>query len=357
MNVRLPSDLQRLAPFLVVALLGIAGLVLVTRGLGDGSGGGASAQQVLDRAFSGTGNREVRSGRMAITASANLQGEAQTSGNFTVKADGRFDQADGVAQLDLDMKVSGSGQNSDVGLLVDGKRAYVELEGRWYELPAGTLKRPAEGAGAQGLTAALGFDPRVWLRNPKSEGTAQVGGVATDHVSADVDVARMASDLTGLADRAGQSGALTPQVRESLDDAVKQARVDIYVGQKDDVLYKLAVSAQVDAEPGAGAAPVRGDLKFDVEVSDLGKPQKIVAPRNAAPAAEIQGIPGFSGLGSAGGGSGTGSGRTGSGSTGSGKSGSDAGGSASKRAEQAYLSCVQGAQDPAALDKCQALLP
>jgi len=332
----------------VVALLAIAGLMLVTRGLGNGTGGGADAQQVLDRAFSGGGKSESRSGKMAMTASADLQGAARTAGNFTVKADGRFD----APKLDLDMKVSGGGQDADIGLLVDGKRGYLEFDGRWYKLPAGTFNRGAGGAGAQNLTAALGFDPRGWLRNPRSVGTARVGGVVTDHVSADVDVTRMASDLTGLADRAGQSQGLTPRIREGLDDAVEQARVDLYVGQKDDVLYKLAVSARLDADLGEGAPPLKGDLKFEVAVTDVGKPQKIVAPRDAAPAGELQGIPGFTGqAGSAG------SGSSGSGKTGSGKSGSAGSGSAAKRSEQAYLGCVQQAQDSAALDKCQALLP
>jgi hypothetical protein len=343
MNVRLPSDLQRLAPFLVVALLGIAGLLLVTRGLGNGNGGGgANAQQVLDRAFSGAGKGESRSGKMAIKASADLQGAARASGSFTVQADGRFD----APKLDLDMKVSGAGQDRGLGLLVDGKRGYVELDGRWYELPAETLNR--EVGGAQNLTAALGFDPRGWLRNPRSEGTEQVGGVATDHISADVDVTRMASDLTGLAARAGQTERLTPQVREGLDDAVEQARVDLYVGQKDGVLYKLAVSARLDGDLGGGAPPVKGDLKFDVAVTDVGKPQRIVAPRSAAPAGDLPGIAGQTGSAKA---------KTGSGSSGSGNTGSAKSGSAAKRSEQAYLGCVQQAQDSAALDKCQALLP
>jgi hypothetical protein len=41
--MNLPSDLQRLLPYLVVAVLAIAGLLLVVRGVGDtgGSAGGA----------------------------------------------------------------------------------------------------------------------------------------------------------------------------------------------------------------------------------------------------------------------------------------------------------------------------
>jgi hypothetical protein len=41
--MNLPSDLQRLLPYVVVAVLAVAGLLLVVRGLGDtgGSAGGA----------------------------------------------------------------------------------------------------------------------------------------------------------------------------------------------------------------------------------------------------------------------------------------------------------------------------
>ena len=371
MNVRLPSDLQRLAPFLVVAILAIAGLVLVRGVGGDGGGGGADAQQVLDRAFGGGAKPQARSGKLTMNATVSLQGSGQTGGSFGVAADGKFDQTDAKSpKMELDMKVTGGGENGDVGFLVDGARAYLRFDGRWYELPGTTVAKPSEGAEGEGLVTALGFDPRAWLRDPKVVGTEKVGGVETDHVSADVDVARMASDLTGLAARSGQADEVPREVRQGLQDAVKQARVDLYVGKQDGVLYKLAASAQLDANLGQGAPPVRGDLRFDVELRDVGKPQKIEAPRDAAPADELKGLPGFGSLGSLGGGKAaggsgkSGTAKSGSGSTGStgsgGGSGSGAkssGASSSKQAEQAYLSCVQQAQDAAALDKCQALVP
>jgi hypothetical protein len=122
----------------------------------------------------------------------------------------------------------------------------------------------------------------------------------------------------------------------------------------------MAVAAQLDARLGEGVPPLQGDLRFGFEVGDVGKPQKIEAPRAAAPAAELEGIPGFDGLGSTGRGS---SGtkppqrNTGGGSAKPGKTRSNGTSSARKRSEQAYISCVQQTRDAAALDKCQALLP
>jgi hypothetical protein len=349
MNVHLPSDLQRLAPFIAVAVLAVAGLALVVRGVGGG-GGGSGAERVIERAFGEEG--KVRSGKFNVTAGLSLQGAQQQAGDVGLKAAGAFDQVG--PKFDLDLSATGGGEETSLRALSDGKQGFLRFGGRWYTVPKEQFERLGErqaGAGQSPLSA-LGVDPRSWLRNPTDQGTAQVGGEATDHVSADVDTAKMVSDFQGLAERTGQAADIPPQMRETIEDAVKQARVDVYVGQADGALRRLVVTAQLDAAVVPGVPPMQGQLRFDVQISDVNRPQRFRAPRGAAPVSDLSDVPGLGDLGALGG-SGAGSG------AGGGGAGSPEGGKSRERSRsgQAYVNCVQQAQDAAALEKCQALVP
>ena len=63
--------------------------------------------------------------------------------------------------------------------------------------------------------AQLGINPRDWIENPKNEGTQDVGGAQTIHVSADVDVAAFVQDLDDLLGRARASACRTSSSRAS----------------------------------------------------------------------------------------------------------------------------------------------
>jgi hypothetical protein len=62
--MNLPSDLQRLLPYVVVAVLAVAGLLLVLRGVGGGDGGGPEPRPI-DRGgeVRNGGGSDARSGR------------------------------------------------------------------------------------------------------------------------------------------------------------------------------------------------------------------------------------------------------------------------------------------------------
>jgi hypothetical protein len=63
--MNLPSDLQRLLPYIAVAVLAVVGLVLVMRGVNTGGGGGTTTPTQIDRGgeVRGGGNPAGGSGR------------------------------------------------------------------------------------------------------------------------------------------------------------------------------------------------------------------------------------------------------------------------------------------------------
>jgi hypothetical protein len=103
------------------------------------------------------------------------------------------------------------------------------------------------------------------VRDVKSEGTENVSGVETEHVSAAVDPAAVINDL----DQALQGTGANVLNRRKATRAVKQADFDVWVGTEDHILRRLT---------GAVAISRVGRLGVDVRLSDVNEPQQIKAP-------------------------------------------------------------------------------
>src|SRR6266545_4035475 len=85
------------------------------------------------------------------------------------------------------------------GATSTGEKGFLSLNGQEYavseevfrQFKAGyeqAVKQAARRQGKQQSLAALGIDPRRWLKNPRNEGDAKVGDDDTVKVSADIDV-------------------------------------------------------------------------------------------------------------------------------------------------------------------------
>jgi hypothetical protein len=176
--------------------------------------------------------------------------------------------------------------------------------------------------------------PRRWLTHPVDAGTAQVAGVETRHVSAAVDVPAMIRDV-GAAASAGSAAGRTGLAGDArtLGASLNDVKADVYTGVSDHALRRLTIT---------GTAAAGGRLSFDLRLTDLGKPQTIPAhpaaaprhaPRHAArtrPAPKRHAAP---------------------------KPPAAKRHPAQRRTTQGYVTCVQGAQDLQALERCQALVP
>jgi hypothetical protein len=375
----LPARPSRVIP-LLLALIALATALGIAA---CGGGGGADARQVVKQTFQG--KKRVDSAKLNLSMTANLRATGlaatQVKEPIVIQMAGPF-QSRGETELpamDLQLSATGSGQDFSAGAVSTGDKGYVTFQGKPYSVPDNVFARFKRGFEQQQKQdnkstnnldlKALGLNPDAWLKNPKNEGDEDVGGATTTHVSSEVDTDALLKDLDRLLRRSDQLGlsqqqlqqipqGLNSQSRKQIKDSIKRAKVDIWTGKDDKTLrrLKLDLSFELPAALQSQAQGVEGgDIKLDLEVADVNKPQDIKAPANPRPWSELQkqfGNSTLGGLGSSSGG--LGSSGAGSGSSGGGSS-SGTGTSSSKRAQR-YLKCVQKAAKPADVTKCGSIL-
>ena len=202
-------------------------------------------------------------------------------------------------------------------------------------------------------TSGCDIDLESWLTNLTNEGTEDVGGAETVHISGDADVNRSSPTSATWRPRS-RAPRRRGSIRRSwapISDAVTDASIDVYSGVDDHVLRKLDANLTIDPSAIAGGAviPVSNiQISFSVEIDGVNEDQTISAPSGAKPISQLLGDLGVSpdalgGLGGLGGGiPGAGSG--------SGGSGGGGGNSA------AYLDCIQQATTPSQINDCASQL-
>jgi len=351
--VNLSLDVHRLLPIAAVGLVALLAALLVTRGLGGGSTA-ASARQVFDRAL----KEEPKSGSLNMRVSFVLEAPGRAINVvdtvFTgAAADARGGQPE-QARTHLSERVVGQPP-----VLLDevasGNRGYIQVDGVWYRLSPAQYKRVFDSSKNETLIQSLGFDPRRWLTDPKLESTnAHVGGVQANQIGGDVDADMV---LTDLGFYKGASSARAQQFVDIMKGASKKGNVELFAGKQDGILRRLSVTAQADASKNV--PPLRGTLTFTLGIDKVNEQVKVTEPKNALPPSRIAGIPRAK-LGTQADEvlgpphqpkpSGTGDQRRT-------RQQRHAVGTKTKPSRQAYVSCVQAAQDLAALERCQALLP
>ena len=347
--MNLPSDLQRLLPFIAVALLAVVGLLLVVRGVGGGGGGATSAQKKLHAALT----ELPKSGKASVSAHVNAEvvnGDDTKTERFRSAATGSFVEPDSkdpyaLGENDFTSRSTENGKTAVTrGISVD-ERGYLQAAGRWYTLNKGQARRVFNDEETGRHTTSLkeaDLDIEAWTQAPKLAGTATVDGVEVERITGTLNVDAMLTSMDS-----GSAG--DDSIQTTFADAQKRGEVEVLVGKDDGILRKASVRSQLMLQGPGGAA--RMEINFDIGLREPGKPQKITAPSNALPVGRIKDVP-RSALGDekdaiypA---------RKGSGSGGGSRSGSRA---SSKRSSQAYVNCVQQATDTAALERCQAFLP
>jgi hypothetical protein len=359
--------LRRLRALLLFSISVAA--VLTIAACGGDSGGDEDPQQVLDATFS---NQEsVSSGNLDISLTVDAEGgddpgslEASLSGPFQGGEDGTVPQFD----LTAEAKVDSSAQDfsGSAGLISTGDKAFVNFQDTDYELPQEAFsqfatafaqaQQQSDGQQQQNenLLSSIGIDPSNWLTDLSNDGTEDVDGTETIHISGQADVPKLVADLKKIIEQVPQAAdQVTPDQLSQFDQVsnlIESADFDIYTGADDDVLRKLDASLQIDPPDTAGT-PSSVDVGFSVAFSAVNEPQTISAPASSQPLSTLLqqfGVdPSQLGqLGSAVGGASSGGAASGGGAA--------AGGGSS--VSQAYLECLGKAQGQDAIDQCAALL-
>jgi hypothetical protein len=318
-----------------------------------------AAKRLVRDAF----GRSIGSAETDIEVSAELNGVPQLAQGIRVKLAGPY-QSNGKGKLpsiNWDVSIGGGGQTFSIGLLSVADQAFVNFQGTNYRLNRRTVAAVSGPGGSQGgggpresLRQRFGVDPLDWIRDAKQEDDAEVAGVPTRHVSADVDVKRALRDLNTVVTRttAGRPGkppvSLSQKELDSIADVVHDPRFDLYVGKADGKIRRLSLDLRFEVPEKSRArlgGLSGGTISIDVQLAAVGRPQRIEAPRRSRPIQELTrqlgGIGGLRALFGA---------RPGGG----GQSGSPP----SAQQFKAYSDCLDKAKpsDRAAIDRCAALL-
>ena len=255
----------------------------------------------------------MRSGQIALAVTLTLDGVKQLGGNpVQLEISGPFSRTASGFETDLAASVSIGSSSAHLALDLLPGRLYLGIDGTFYKLP-GRFSPSLGATGATGALGALGIDADGWLEDPHALGTAEVGGVQTDHLSAKLDVSKLLAQAakllgsggvsgatgalgalggaTGASGALGALGALGPNAVLSLiGQAITSARVDIYTGTADHVVreLKLAIGFAVPSlASGALGGLTGGSFDLDATLTQLNQPQTIAPPASYQPASGI----------------------------------------------------------------------
>ena len=253
----------------------------------------ASPASLVSQSFSASD--AINSGQVALALKLKLDGIAQLGSKpITLDVSGPFARsAGGQLATDLTATLSIAGSTANLGFDAVDKKLYVGLGGTFYELPASTTPQSALGStGASGVLSALGINPKTWLTDPHIVGTANVGGVTTQHLTAQVNIANVLNDLSNVVASTGSTGAsaTTGNALSLVESAITSAQVDIYTGVSDHIVRKfdLAIAFTVpQIAAGALGGLSGGSLNLDVTLTQLGQSQTITAPANPQPSSKL----------------------------------------------------------------------
>lgn len=326
----------------------------------------------------------VESGKLNLAVDVNVQGKK--SGKVEIALSGPFQSESEAEYPELDLAFSSKGSlggkdlSREGGFTLLGNKAYVGYEGTEYEVDSTTfnfvksmLKQQSGGEGKSSEIAAcqeaageLEFSD--FIENLKSSGSAEVGGTSTTKVSGDIDATSAIEAVSTLIEdpkcseqlsAAGPlpSAAELDKAKSTVQDSLKSAHVDLYVGD-DHIVRRIVAQATIEPPKSAKSGAKRVELDLDMTLTGVNEEQTISAPATSKPLSDLflklginpiellgafqnggsEGLGGLlEGLSEAGGSTG---------------GGSSSGGGSSGGGQQSYYECLGEAQTPVDIQNC-----
>ena len=271
-------------------LLVLAAAVLCALAIGacgdDSEKQASSAKQVLEETFKAT-STSLRSGRLDARLQLEPEGLLALGGPISLDVKGPFVVPDNEGQplADLSAVVTLAGQRYDGGLISDGRRAFLKLDGKAYRLDA----QQRSGSGRQ--LKSFAFEPLGAIEGEQTKGNARIGGLDTVRVTGKVDPQRLLAGLDGLVDA---------KMGKQIADAVKSADFELWSGAEDKIVRQFVL--RLGFEFAAGSKPPisgleAGRIELRVRLDDVnGKPADLKAPKNALPLSKVPTDRGLGGL-------------------------------------------------------------
>jgi hypothetical protein len=309
---------MRRSPVAVVALAALALTVAACGGSGkssnssspastgssssSGSGGAAGILSAIDTKAS-TGPQKLK---LDVTvdikgAPTNQQLALFTQQPIHLGVDGVVDSTGKSADVNVSVTLGKSPLQAEIRS--GGGKSWIQIDGKWYDLPANTLSSTTGTALPAGVStsnldagkilAAIG-DPSKLLDNA-SVSSDKVEGIDSDKVSGDVNIDGVAAAAANISQSLGTSTAAAPtqaqidQTAAQLKKIVNKAHVDVWVGKSDHKVHRVAftLDAAMDAATKTSSGIDSAVVTFDVTTVDASAPD-ISAPSSVGTPAEFQ---------------------------------------------------------------------
>jgi hypothetical protein len=301
-TARLSNTIVKAAVALLLSALAACALAAC-----GGSSSSPSAGSLVSDTFSSRST--IERGRLNLALALAPNGSGASSKSLSLHLTGPFDSstAGRLPRFALKLDLNAAGHPIQAGATATGSRLFVELAGTWFVAPEETFNaieqgyaqatKAASSSKARSAFSSLGIEPRNWLSKPSTVGTTTVGGEAVYHLTAGVDTNAFLRDVSKISQSSGALGAAVPGASaisstaiSELAKSISSAHVDLYTGKGDHLLRRLALVAVLTATPqtqallsGASSAQVT----FDLQLSQLNKPQSISAPSKPRPFSEL----------------------------------------------------------------------
>jgi hypothetical protein len=255
----------------------------------------------------------VESGKLNLAVDLNVEGKK--GGKVNVAVSGPFQSESGAEYPELDLAFSSKGSlggkdlNREGGLTLLGNKAYVAYEGTEYEVDSttfnfvkSTLKqqggeqsKSSEIAACQEAAGELELSD--FVENLKSAGSAEVGGTSTTKVSGDLDATSAIEAVSTLIEdpkcseqlsAAGPlpSAAELDKAKSTVQDSLKSAHVDLYVGD-DHIVRRIVAQATIEPPKSSKSGAKRVDVDLDLTLTGVNEEQTISAPAKSKPLSDL----------------------------------------------------------------------
>jgi len=292
--------LHRTRQLLLLLAALAAALALAACG-GGGGDSDADPQTVLEDTFDN--EQTIQSGVFDFSLDIGAEGEG--GGNVEISVGGPFQGGgEGVPQFDVTGDLKAETPQGDLdfsgGVTSTGDAAFVNFQDTDYEVPqelfdqfATTFEQlQAQGQNQSGQNTnflkSLGIDPTNWLTDLQNDGTEDVEGTETVHVSGTADVPKLLEDIQRIAEQAGPAAQqITPDQLSQVEDSIRAAEFDVYSGVDDNLLRKLTATLEVAPPEGTPGAPDSLSVDLSLTFGEVNEEQSISAPENAEPLSSL----------------------------------------------------------------------
>jgi hypothetical protein len=289
---------RRLAVLAGVALAVVAAIAVALLLL---SGEEEDPARAIDRAF----QQPIESAHVNLDADLRVDGSPAVPVPIALRVAGPYRSGGGrtIPVFDLAVALTGAGRNVAGRLLSTGDNAFVLVQGIPYEIGRAEVAKANRrlAAGQAGprppSLRQLGIEPLNWLVQPEDLGEEEIAGAETRHYGAKVDVVRLLDDLNRAAGLAAQQigrpppPRLSPPQREQLRRIAREVTLDVFVGEEDGRIRRLAARAPFAVPPEgraqAGGA-TGGVLTLSLQFSEVGRPVRVVPPPDPRPIEDLR---------------------------------------------------------------------